>query len=161
MSKTRFAPDFSALNNSLIRVLASIHPQRRPWAVIGSGTAATEIAMLVESLQVSPRDLTVIYRAETMRDLHSAHLLQELCANRDVGVHLVLALGGDDSPFVDRQRSDVDDEARLLSRKVENLRRAEIYLCGPEPWVAALDSVSRDLGVSHRRIHVNYAPSSA
>jgi predicted ferric reductase len=118
------------------------HSRRRVLLLAG-GVGITPLRAIFAALP--PGRVTLIYRASDPRDIVLGDELDAIAADRGCQVHYVTGtreeLGGDPlSPA-------------YLQAMVPDLRRHEVYLCGPPGMTAtAIDSL-RAVGVPRRHIH--------
>jgi predicted ferric reductase len=119
--------------------------QRRPKSLlIAGGIGITPIRALLDDL---PGDVAVVYRVISEDELVLADELEGIAARRGAALHYAVgdhaALGGE----------------RLLSAEhlrelVPDLRRREIFLCGPPGMTAAVERTLARLRVPRRQLHV-------
>jgi ferredoxin-NADP reductase len=116
----------------------------RRVVLIGVGVGITPLRALFESLPARPGEITLIYRARTTTDLVLRQELDEIAAARGAGVHYVLG----------SRRHGVDPLApRRLLRLVPDLRRCDVFICGPDALSEGLRAGLRRLGVPRGQIH--------
>jgi predicted ferric reductase len=119
--------------------------RREPVLLVAGGVGVTPMRALLESLPARPGAITVVYRASSERDVILRRELDLLAAARGARVHYVLGrrrdLGGD--PL----------GGHALARLVPDLRRHEVYVCGPTGLRATVEAACRAAGVPRRRIH--------
>jgi len=120
--------------------------RRRPAALmIAGGSGIAPIRALLEEL---PRGTIVLYRARTVEEVVFHDELEWLAQDRDATLWYVL--GSRDDPGPKRTLS-----PEGLRELVPDVRRRDVYLCGPPGLVEASISVLRGLRVRRRQIHVD------
>ncbi|MGW3241187.1 ferredoxin reductase family protein [Streptomyces sp. NPDC001070] len=142
--------------------VAALRPGTRVWAegpygaltagrrraakvlLVAGGTGITPLRALFETLPARPGDLTLLYRAHRPEDLALRGELEAIAAAR--GARLFYALN---SPDGTRARITADG----LRAVVPDLRRHDVYLCGPPGMALACHDALRAAGVPASRIH--------
>jgi predicted ferric reductase len=118
----------------------------RPKALlIAGGSGIAPIRALLEEL---PPGSAVIYRASHAGDLVFREELDWLANQRGAAVHYVL--GGRDDP---QPRSVFSP--RGIRMLVPDVRRRDVFLCGPQGLVSAARAILRRLRVPRRQIHID------
>jgi ferredoxin-NADP reductase len=109
--------------------------------LIGAGIGVTPLRALLEDL---PRhvDATMIVRAARERELILADELKSLMAARRGCLHEILGT---------RDQARID--ASLLRRLVPDMRRRDVYVCGPNGFTRDVVRALRALDVPADRIH--------
>jgi len=117
--------------------------------LVAGGVGITPMRALLESLPASrpagPGAITLVYRASSERDVILRRELDALAAARRARVHYVIGrrrdLGGD--PLA----------GSALARLVPDLRRHEVFVCGPDGLRETVEGACRRARVPRRRIH--------
>ena len=118
----------------------------RPKALlIAGGSGIAPIRALLEEL---PPGSAVIYRASKAADLVFREELDWLAQQRGAQVEYVL--GGRDDPGPRHVFS-----SRGMRQLVPDVRRRDVFLCGPEGLVSSARKILRQLRVPRRQIHVD------
>ncbi len=118
------------------------HAQQRPRALLmAAGIGVTALRALLEDL---PRGSapTVILRGRRARDLVLLGEVRELVAHRGGTLHELTGL---------RDQSGLDGQS--LRRLVPDLDQRDVFVCGPEGFVADVVAAARSLGVPRESIH--------
>jgi len=113
--------------------------------LIAGGSGIAPIRAILEDL---PPSTVVLYRASSATELIFRRELDHLAAARGAEVCYVIGARDDPGP-----RSVMSPAG--LRRLVPDVRRRDVYLCGPEGLVHAARSVLRRLHVPRRQIHVD------
>jgi predicted ferric reductase len=112
--------------------------------LVAGGVGITPMRALFETLPGAAGDITLLYRATSTRDLA---LWDELAAIADArGARLMYAVN---SPGGVRP----DISAETLSRKIPDIERHDVFLCGPPGFARSVYEALRGAGVPARRIH--------
>lgn len=118
------------------------HAQRQPRAaLVAAGIGVTALRSLLEDLPRASAPI-VILRATREEDLVLRREVSELVRQRRGRLHELVG---------DRDRVRLDE--RLLLRLVPDLHRRDLFVCGPEGFVAELVAVARNLRVPDECIH--------
>jgi predicted ferric reductase len=118
------------------------HTQVRPGAVlVAAGIGVTALRSLLEDL---PRDgkPVVLLRASRPADLVLGQEVSDLVRHRHGQLHTLV--GG-------REQAGIDE--RSLRRLVPDLHRRDVFVCGPEGFVAGIVDLVKRLGVPDEAIH--------
>ena len=124
---------------------------RRKVALLGAGVGITPIRALAEGLAYAPGDAVLLHRYGD-RPLFARELE---VISRERGLRVV-ALPG-------RRRASGSwlgpapegvDELSALRRWVPDLAERDVYVCGPEPWVAAVRRTTAAAGLPAGQLHV-------
>jgi ferredoxin-NADP reductase len=120
-------------------------PVRRPALLIAWGSGIAPIRALLEDM---PPGAAVIYRAGSEEELVFREELGWLA--RDRGARVWYVVGGRDDPWPKRVFT-----PRGMRQLVPDLRRRDVYLCGPAALVTASAKLLRRLQVPRRQIHLD------
>jgi predicted ferric reductase len=119
--------------------------RKRKVLLIAGGVGITPLRALFESLPGRPGDITLLYRARTEQDLVLRSEIEAIAHYRSSQVHYLMGPPrGDQHDHLSPQR---------LSHLVPELRRHDVYLCGPEAMMAATRKSLVKAGVPRRHIH--------
>lgn len=118
---------------------------RRRVLLLAGGVGITPLRALLETLPAAPGELSMIYRANTEDDLVLRAELDWIARDRGATVHYLLGppRGGSKDHL----------SAQRLGKLVPDLRERDVFLCGPEPMMAAARAGLRAAGVPRRHIH--------
>jgi predicted ferric reductase len=118
------------------------HAQRRPKALlIAAGIGVTALRSLLEDLPRGSAPV-VILRATREADLVLRREVSELVKHRRGQLHEMIGR---------REQARLDE--RSLIRLVPDLNQRDVFVCGPEGFVAELVTVARNLGVPDESLH--------
>lgn len=119
--------------------------------MMASGIGITPVRALLESLPYRPGDATLIYRARGPEDFAFRAELDRLAAYR--GIRLVYLPGrrASDASWAPARHGRDD---KLLHRIVPDIAYHDVFICGPEPWMAAAARAARVLGVPEEQLHL-------
>ncbi|WP_062460594.1 ferredoxin reductase family protein [Demequina soli] len=111
----------------------------------GAGIGITPILALLESADIRPGGCTVVVRASTEAEIPHLDELQEVAAARGATLHVLAGRRGDGwSPAAMPVR---------LADLVPGIAHADVYACGPLPWVDAVMDDAARAGVPKDRRH--------
>jgi ferredoxin-NADP reductase len=117
----------------------------RKVLLIAGGVGITPLRALFETLPGRPGDITLLYRARSPEDLLLRSEIESIAQHRGSRVHYLI---GRSRP--DRSGHLSTDQLRQL---VPEIAAHDVYLCGPEPMMAATRAALIGAGVPRRRIH--------
>ena len=107
--------------------------------------------MLLEELRYRPGDVTLLYRVRTDTDLVFRRELESFAATRGVRVLYLLGPRGRDGSWLP---AGWGDDAGGLRHLVPDIAGHDVFVCGPEQWMAAVTRAARRAGVPDDRIHL-------
>ncbi|MGC9667738.1 ferric reductase-like transmembrane domain-containing protein [Planosporangium sp. 12N6] len=127
----------------------------RRVTMIASGVGITPLRALLDELPYAPGDATLLYRARSEADLAFRGELEHLAAVRGVRVRYLLGPRGRDGSWLPAGWG-ADDRADLagLRHLVPDIAGHDVYVCGPDPWMAAVVRAARAAGVPDARLHL-------
>ncbi len=118
------------------------HAQQRPKALlVAAGIGVTALRALLEDLPRSAAPV-VLLRAARPEDLVLHSEVTELVRHRRGTIHELVG---------PREQAAIDEAS--LRRLVPDLNQRDVYVCGPEGFVAAIVDVAANLGVPADAIH--------
>ncbi len=118
------------------------YAQRRPKALlIAAGIGVTALRALLEDLPRGSAPV-VLLRASAAEDLVLGTEVAELVRHRRGKIHELVG---------PREKAAIDQGS--LPRLVPDVAQRDVYVCGPEDFVADIVEVARDLGVPDEAIH--------
>lgn len=115
--------------------------------MVGAGIGIAPIRALLESTDFEPGDGAVILRASTPEELY---LLDEVVALCDAkGASLTLLCGR----RAGQEWVPVSDADATLADFVPWVEEADLYVCGPTPWMEAVLVDARACGIPEAQVH--------
>ncbi|MEU3660847.1 ferredoxin reductase family protein [Streptomyces sp. NPDC032940] len=112
--------------------------------LVAGGVGITPMRALFETLPGASGDITLLYRANSTQDLALWDELSRIAEER--GARLMYAVNSPDG-----ERPDIS--AETLSRKIPDVDRHDVFLCGPPGFAQSVYEALRGAGVPARRIH--------
>ncbi|MER7193121.1 ferredoxin reductase family protein [Streptomyces flaveolus] len=112
--------------------------------LVAGGVGITPMRALFETLPGASGDLTLLYRANSTQELALWDELARIADER--GARLMYAVNSPDG-----ERPDISAES--LSRKIPDVDRHDVFLCGPPGFAQSVYEALRGAGVPARRIH--------
>ncbi|MGW2211818.1 ferredoxin reductase family protein [Streptomyces sp. NPDC001781] len=112
--------------------------------LVAGGVGITPMRALFETLPGASGDITLLYRANTTQDLALWDELAAIAEER--GARLMYAVN---SPQGERP----DISAENLRRKMPDIDRHDVFMCGPPGFAQSVYEALRGAGVPARRIH--------
>lgn len=125
--------------------LTASRRRRRDVLLIAGGVGITPLRTLFETLPGGPGSVTLLYRATHALDVVLRHELDDIAARRGASVHY--AIGPRTGPGGDPL------SAHNLRRRLGDIRRFDVYLCGPQGMTSTARAALRQLMVPASRIH--------
>ncbi|MEV5364209.1 ferredoxin reductase family protein [Streptomyces cellulosae] len=112
--------------------------------LVAGGVGITPMRALFETLPGASGDITLLYRANSTQDLALWGELAKIADER--GARLMYAVNSPDG-----ERPDISAES--LRRKIPDVDRHDVFMCGPPGFAQQVYAALRDAGVPARRIH--------
>jgi predicted ferric reductase len=118
--------------------------------LVACGIGITPLRAMLEDLHGVPT--TLIYRARSAADLVHRDEIEAIAERQGVTVHYLLGrrLPGSWLPAGARGHRDAD----VLLRLAPDVRRSDVYVCGPEEWMSSLLAAAQAAGVPKEQLHV-------
>jgi len=118
------------------------HAQVWPRAVlVAAGIGVTALRSLLEDLPRKSSPI-VLLRASRREDLVLGEEVADLVRNRRGQLHVLVGR---------REQASIDE--RALRQLVPDLHRRDVFVCGPEGFVASIVDLVKSLGVADEAIH--------
>jgi predicted ferric reductase len=128
---------------------------RRKVTLLAAGIGITPMRALLEELDAAPGDLTLIYRAGGPDELVFTDEINQIAAGRGAQVYYVMGKrrrsrrGASWLPDAAVGLSDVE----ALRQLVPTIEQQDVYLCGPDLWLAAVRQAVLRAGVPAEQVH--------
>jgi ferredoxin-NADP reductase len=127
---------------------------RTKVALIACGIGVTPMRALLEELAYAPGEAVLIYRARSEADLVLRAELDAIAAARGAVMHYV---PGHRVPgrvsWLPQSAAEWGDEEALL-HLVPDLADRDVFVCGPDGWMAAVRTAAIAAGVSRDHLHL-------
>lgn len=126
---------------------------RRGIVMMGAGAGVAPLVSLLEAEPYAPGEAVLITRDHTAAESMRVREIERLVARRGlhhVALHGPRRRGGSTwlpATFADGRG------AEMLRRMVPGIHDHDVYLCGPEPWMASVRRDLRAAGVPAAQIH--------
>ncbi|GAA5188555.1 ferric reductase-like transmembrane domain-containing protein [Rugosimonospora acidiphila] len=133
--------------------MGAVGRTRQKLTMIASGIGITPLRALLEELPYGPGEATLLYRAHTPDGFTFRDELDELAARRGVRVVYLPGPRASDSSW--GPVGDVEDEM-LLVRLVPDIVEQDVYVCGPDGWMASAANAARLIGVPEQQLHLEW-----
>ncbi|GGM00408.1 ferric reductase [Streptomyces fumigatiscleroticus] len=124
--------------------LTAARRSRGKVLLVAGGVGITPMRALFETLPGAAGDITLLYRATTTQDLALWDELARIADER--GARLMYAVNSPEG-----ERPDISAES--LRRKIADIDRHDVFLCGPPGFAQSVYEALRGAGVPTRRIH--------
>ncbi|MFD7997022.1 ferredoxin reductase family protein [Streptomyces mexicanus] len=124
--------------------LTAARRSRGKVLLVAGGVGITPLRALFETLPGAAGDITLLYRASSTRDLALWDELAAIAEER--GARLMYAVNSPDG-----ERPDIS--AASLRRKIPDIDRHDVFLCGPPGFARSVYEALREAGVPARRVH--------
>jgi ferredoxin-NADP reductase len=119
--------------------------RRRKVLLIGGGIGITPLRALFETLPALPGDLTFVYRASHPTDIVFRDELESIAQERKANLHFLVG-----------RRTELGYDplsAEVLTSNIPDLKRHDVYLCGPTGMADTVSRALREAGVPRHQIH--------
>jgi len=109
--------------------------------LVAAGIGVTALRSLLEDLPRKSSPI-VLLRASRREDLVLGQEVADLVRNRRGQLHVLVGR---------REQASIDE--RALRQLVPDLHRRDVFVCGPEGFVASIVDLVKSLGVADEAIH--------
>jgi predicted ferric reductase len=128
-------------------VLTGARRTRRQLLLIAGGIGIAPLRALMEELPVGPGNLTLLYRASDWDDVVFRDEIDALVRERGGQVRYLIGRRGSQEMPIDPL------QPRALLRMVPDIQRRDIYLCGSNEMMDAVQASLRGLRVPSAQVH--------
>lgn len=127
---------------------------RQKVLLMGAGIGITPLRAMLESLPAGPGDLTMIYRASSDADLLWAQELQQIAQARGARLFFVTGRRAQRAnSWLPQNAAHLSDE-RALRHLVPDVEQRDVFVCGGDQWMNAVEDVLHAAGVPDAQIHI-------
>jgi len=125
--------------------------------LIGAGIGITPLRAIAEDLDLPPGDVTLVHRAGDDSDLVLRAETEELARVRGIRLmHLVGPRAAGATPsWLPAHLAHLGD-AEALRRIAPDIARQDVFVCGPDCWMAALEQALAAAGVPRSQVHIEH-----
>ena len=127
---------------------------RAKLVMLACGIGITPLRALLEDLPYKPGDATLVYRARGAPDLVFRAEIEELARRR--GIHLHYFTGPRSRSrrsWLPEQHGPTND-AHALLQVAPDLRRSDVFVCGPDEWMDAVSDAAHLAGLPPAQLHL-------
>lgn len=114
----------------------------------GAGIGIAPVRALLESTSFVPGDAVVILRASTPNELYLLDEVRTLCAAKGATLYVLLGRRAADDTWVDAAHAGLH-----LSDFAPWASEADVFVCGPNPWMDAFVADAAACGVPAGQLH--------
>jgi predicted ferric reductase len=125
---------------------------RRQILLLAAGIGITPLRALLEELPYQPGEAALVYRANRADDFALRAELDAVARRRGASVHYLAGPAPARGSWLPAGLAHLSDREALL-RIAPDVRERDVYLCGPAPWMAAVQAALRAAQVPARQIH--------
>ena len=130
---------------------------RSAVTLIGAGIGITPLRAIAEDLHLPPGRVTLVHRASDESDLVLRAETEELARAR--GIRLLHLVGprpaGPTPSWLPAHLAHLGD-AEALRRICPDIARQDVYVCGPDAWMASVETALAAAGVPRDQVHVEH-----
>jgi predicted ferric reductase len=123
-----------------------------PVVMLACGIGVTPLLALLGELPYEAGEATLIYRARSEAELAFRADLDRLAQERGVEVVHLLGPRAGDASWLPQDLAELDD-VDVLYDLAPDIADAEVYVCGPDGWAAAVRAAALAAGVPAWRVH--------
>jgi predicted ferric reductase len=127
---------------------------RRSVVFVASGIGITPMRAMLEEFGYAPGEATLLYRTVTLEHTVFRAELDELAFRRGVRV---LYLPGHRSPHPRSwlpAEAGAADPVAALRQLAPNVADSDVFICGPEQWMDAVETAAQRAGVPPEQVHL-------
>ena len=134
------------------RLTAAARRHRRV-ALLGCGVGVTPLRALLEDLPYAHGDAALVYRARSAGDLLFRAELDALAQRRGAEVTYVVGPRRTDRASWLPESAGEWGDAAALHHLIPDVAERDVYLCGPDDWMAAARAAVLAAGVPAESVH--------
>ena len=127
---------------------------RRRVVMIASGIGVTPMRALLDELSYAPGEATLLYRTARVHDAVFRAELDDLAARRGVRLFYLPGHRSPDPASWLPAEAGAADPAQALQHLAPGIEGSDVYVCGPQPWMDAVESAAVRAGVPAGRVHL-------
>jgi predicted ferric reductase len=127
---------------------------RRCVTLMASGIGITPMRALLEEFDYAPDELTLIYRTSGIDDIVFRQELDALARGRGAKVWYVPGPRSRTAGSWLPAGQERLDPAQALLQLVPRLPYNDVYVCGPQPWMDAVEDAALRAGVAPEQLHL-------
>jgi len=127
---------------------------RRRVTFVASGIGITPIRAMLEEFGYEPGEATLLYRTSGTQDIVFRAELEELARRRGVAVHHLPGHRNADTRNWLPAGCENRDPAGALIELCPEIARNDVYVCGPQTWMDAVQDAAVRAGVRPDRVHL-------
>lgn len=131
--------------------LTSAVRTRQHLTMIACGIGITPLRALIEAEFYRPGQAVLIYRARRAGDFTFSRELDHLAQSRGVRVAYLPGGRGSDGSWLP---AGTGDEVAALIRLAPHVQDSDVFVCGPEDWMASVADCLYRAGVPASQVHV-------
>lgn len=120
-------------------------------AIVAAGVGVTPIRALLEHAQFAPGDATILLRAGSQDETYLWDEVRELAAAKGAKCYVMVGHRARSGPAW-MSETDAQRGVTLLGT-FPDLLESDLYLCGPTPWLDAIEADARAAGIPQHQIH--------
>lgn len=128
-------------------------------AFIAGGIGVTPFRSMVQEMldKRSDRPVVMLYGNNSLREIAYSDVFSR--AEREIGMKTIYAVAEGNNRYSNVRSGYVD--AAMIRREIPDYQDRTFYISGPRAMVVNFERVLRDLGISRRRIKVDFFPGFA
>lgn len=126
---------------------------RESLSMFACGAGVAPLVSLLQAIDWKPGQAVLVTRDHDANDALLTSTLSDLVTTR--GLQWYQLLGGRSygpSPWVPATDPPIDGSA-LIEQVVPNVRQSDVYLCGPQEWMSAVEKDLKKVGVKRKAVH--------
>jgi predicted ferric reductase len=121
--------------------------------MLACGIGITPVRALLEDLDYAPGDASLIYRARSEPDLVFRQDLDDLAERRGVRIHYATGVRSPETGSWRPASDPAASDAEALLRLVPDIKRHDVFVCGPDQWMDAAIAAATTAGVPKSQLH--------
>jgi predicted ferric reductase len=124
--------------------------------LIAGGIGVAPIRSLAEQLASKPKDLTIIYRANSAQDATLANELITIAKGKGHSLHVLTGERSHRVPWLPASITDGNKlpDYALLTKLAPDILNSDVYVCGPTQWTSGFLGTLTKLSIPKTQIHV-------
>lgn len=125
--------------------------RRQQMVLIASGIGITPLRALLESERYRPGHATLIYRAASPNEFTFSEEIEAMAGSRGIRLFYLPGTRGAPDSWLPKGYGDAAHALRFMAPEIAD---SDVFVCGPQPWMASVVTTLKSVDVRNDLIHL-------